>query len=78
MEQKFLLDLDELRKSLNYRDYKTLRQLFKESEIADVAEALSELDMAESIALFDLCRVTIVQSFFPTFLLKDKKNCLKS
>ena len=54
MEQKFLLDLDELRKSLNYRDYKTLRQLFKESEIADVAEALSELDMAESIALFRL------------------------
>ena len=38
MEQKFLLDLDELRKSLNYRDYKTLRQLFKVSEIADVAE----------------------------------------
>ena len=54
MKQKLVLNLDELRKSLNYRDYKTLRVLFKESEIADVAEAFSLLDMPESIALFRL------------------------
>ena len=39
---------------LEYRDFKKLRTLLKEHEVADVAEILSELAVVESIALFRL------------------------
>lgn len=48
------LTAKEINQHLEYRDYKALRVFFKESEIADIAEAFSELTSSARIVLFRL------------------------
>ena len=43
-----------VRSLLDYRDYRTLRLIFKDSEAADIGEIFSELDISECIVLFRL------------------------
>ncbi|MBI2603828.1 MAG: magnesium transporter [Deltaproteobacteria bacterium] len=49
-----ILDPSQIRSYLEMRDFRKLRLLFKEHEIADVAELFSQLELTESIALFRL------------------------
>ncbi len=51
---KTSIDCSDVKATLDYRDFKTLRQLFKDNEIADVAKLFGESELAESVALFRL------------------------
>lgn len=54
MECNEKLNAVELRSMLGSRDFKALRTLLKDSEIADIAEHFAELDASENVALLRL------------------------
>jgi magnesium transporter len=51
---KAALDSDNVKATLDYRDFNTLRHWFKDHEIADVARLFADLELKESVALFRL------------------------
>lgn len=54
MNQDASLTEARLRSLLEYRDFKSLRLIFKDSELADIAEVFSDLTVSETIALLRL------------------------
>lgn len=48
------LTIEAVQSSLDYRDFKALRQLFKDNELADIAEVLAEIEISSCIVLYRL------------------------
>ena len=47
-------DKEDIRRSLDARDFKRIRQLFRDMNVADIAETLGELEIVDVIVLFRL------------------------